>query len=139
MINNTSIRQLNIHEGYGLLEKCNYQTQMHRHFPIEMIYCRDGFFDIGTKQNNHTNIKSVLIPSGLPHRFKCAGAKCELLFLDPLSQSGQFFIETYQLEVQPDVVLNLHAAVFDGNALEKYIAESPAKEMKESIHAFTIA
>jgi len=97
MTSNLSIQQFNLREGYGVLAKSNYQTRLHSHFAIEAVYCPDGCFDIYTEDAAYTNLKAVLIPPGLPHRFRCTDAKCELLFVDPLSRLGQFVTERYRL------------------------------------------
>jgi AraC-like DNA-binding protein len=118
-----SIRQLNLEDGYGILVKSNYQTKSHRHYAIEAVYCRDGFFDIETKETKYTGIKSVLIPSWLPHSFRCYEAACELLFVDPLSRVGKIITEIYAPEEKQDVIVHPRQIelFFDGRYLRESI------------------
>jgi AraC-like DNA-binding protein len=101
-----SIELFNIDKGYALFSKGNYQTTKHAHYAIEIVFCTEGAFSITTPLAEYTNIKSIIIPSNLPHRFSCIKATCQLLFLDPLSDIGIYFSQQYDLVSQKTIVIN---------------------------------
>lgn len=101
-----SLELFNIEKGYSLFYGSDYETAKHSHYVIEMVFCTQGFFNITTDHAEHTHIKSVIIPSNLPHRFSCRNASCDLLFLDPLSAPGIYFLQQYDLPSQKDIIIN---------------------------------
>lgn len=98
------IAQFDIDKGYTVFTESDYQTKKHAHYAIEIVCCTEGTFDVTTPIAAHKNIKSVIIPSNLPHSFSCVGAACDLLFLDPLSPIGTHFRQRYQLVSRKDVI-----------------------------------
>jgi AraC-like DNA-binding protein len=100
------IELFDIDKGYVLFSKGNYETTKHAHYAIEIVFCTQGSFSITTHLSEYTNIKSVIIPSNLPHRFSCINAACDLLFLDPLSDLGKYFLQQYDLVSQKSIIVN---------------------------------
>ena len=101
-----SLELFNIDKGYAVFSKGNYETTKHSHYAIEIVFCIEGSFNITTNLCEHTNIKSVIIPSNLPHSFSCINATCNLLFLDPLSDIGLYFLQQYNLASQKNIIIN---------------------------------
>ena len=100
------IELFNIDEGYYLFSKGNYETEKHAHYAIEIVFCTEGLFSITTNISEYKNIKSVIIPSNIPHSFNCIHATCNLLFLDPLSNVGTYFLQQYNLASQKSIIIN---------------------------------
>ncbi len=98
------IELFNIDKGYTVFAESDYKTKKHAHYAIEIVCCTEGTFSVTTPIAAHKNIKSVVIPSNLPHSFSCVGATCDLLFLDPLSPIGAYFRQLFQLVSQKDVI-----------------------------------
>ena len=96
----------NMDKGYSVFSKGNYETAKHSHYPIEVVFCVEGSFNITTDLSEYANIKSVIIPSNLPHSFSCINATCNLLFLDPLSAIGTWFLREYDLASQKGIMIN---------------------------------
>ena len=96
----------NIDQGYGVFSKENYETAKHSHYAIEIVRCIEGSFNIITESSKYTNIKGVIIPPNLIHSFNCKEAKCELLFLDPLSDIGMYFMQAYDLVSRENVIVD---------------------------------
>lgn len=101
-----SLELFNIDKGYSVFSKGNYETQQHSHYPIEIVFCVEGSFNITTDLLAYTNIKSVIIPSNLVHSFSCIHATCNLLFLDPLSDIGTYFLQEYDLASRKSIIVN---------------------------------
>jgi AraC-like DNA-binding protein len=101
-----SLELFNIDKGYALFSKGNYQTAKHSHYAIEIVFCTEGSFSITTGLFEYAHIKSVIIPSNLPHSFSCINAACDLLFLDPLSDMGTYFLQQYDLPSQKSIIVN---------------------------------
>ena len=101
-----SLELFNIDKGYAVFSKGNYETAKHSHYAIESVFCTEGSFSITTNLSEYTNIKSVIIPSNITHSFSCLNAKCNLLFLDPLSDIGTYFLQQYNLASQKNIVVN---------------------------------
>lgn len=101
-----AIAQLDIHQGYALFEKASHETKMHRHYGIELIFCRNGSFDLSTQQREYIGINAAIIPSTVPHTFKCVDSPCQLLFLDPLSPLGRYISQYYFVDERHDVSIN---------------------------------
>src|SRR5690606_1620343 len=89
-----AVRQLNIPQGYALFEKHSHATRMHRHYGIELIYCHQGCFDLITSWRKYMRIQGAIIPSNMPHAFRCEDSNCQLLFLDPLSNIGRYVMDS---------------------------------------------
>lgn len=102
-----SVITFDIKSGICLYEKSNYQTDHHQHYPIEIIVSQEGTFKITSSSRTYKNLKSVIIPSNLPHSFDCIGARCQLLFLDPLSTLGRKLTSQYNLQFQSEIIPNL--------------------------------
>jgi AraC-like DNA-binding protein len=102
----TSIKQLDIQQGYALLAKKSHQTEAHRHYGIELVLCERAGFDLFTEKGNYIALNAAIIPSNLPHRFQCGDSTCQLLFLDPLSPIGQYILNRYQLYPGQDILVN---------------------------------
>jgi AraC-like DNA-binding protein len=102
----TSIKQLDIQQGYALLAKKSHQTGAHRHYGIELVLCEDAGFDLFTEKGNYLRLNAAIIPSNLPHKFQCGDSACQLLFLDPLSPVGQYVFNRYQLYQEQDILVN---------------------------------
>ncbi len=100
------IELFNIDKGYSVFSRGHYETEKHTHYAIEVVFCTEGSFDITTHQIEYTNIQSVIIPSNIPHRFSCLQATCNLLFLDPLSGPGIYFLQKYHLASQKSIIIN---------------------------------
>ncbi len=101
-----SIELFNIEKGYAVFSKGNYETAKHSHYAIEIVFCTAGSFNITTNLSENTNIKSVIIPSNLVHSFSCVNAACNLLFLDPLTDIGTYFLQQYDLPSQKNIIIN---------------------------------
>jgi AraC-like DNA-binding protein len=101
-----SIELFNIENGYTVFSKGNYETRRHAHYAIEIVFALDGCFDVSTSLSAQANLKSVIIPSGMPHSFSCIGSSCNLLFLDPLSDIGVYFLHQYHLNSANDLIVN---------------------------------
>jgi AraC-like DNA-binding protein len=101
-----SIELFNIENGYTVFSKGNYETRRHAHYAIEIVFAVDGCFKVITGLSQHVNLKSVIIPSNLPHSFSCIGATCNLLFLDPLSDIGVYFLHQYRLNSANGLIAN---------------------------------
>ena len=101
-----SIELFNIDKGYAVFSKGNYETDKHSHYAIEIVFCTEGSFSVTTNVSEYANIKSVIIPSNLPHSFSCINAECNLLFLDPLSDIGTYFLQQYNLASQNNIIIN---------------------------------
>jgi AraC-like DNA-binding protein len=101
-----SIELFNIDKGYAVFSKGDYETAKHSHYAIEIVFCIEGAFNITTNLSEYTNIKSVIIPSNLSHSFSCINAVCNLLFLDPLSDIGTYFLQQYNLASQKSIIVN---------------------------------
>lgn len=84
----------------------SHQTKLHRHYGIELVWSREGSFDLSTEHVHYTGINAAIIPSNLPHRFQCSDARCQLLFLDPLSPLGQHIAKCYQLYQAEEILVN---------------------------------
>jgi AraC-like DNA-binding protein len=101
-----SIELFNIDKGYAVFSKGNYETAAHSHYAIEIVFSIEGSFSITTNLSEYTNIKSVIIPSNILHSFSCINAVCNLLFLDPLSDIGTYFLQQYNLASQKNMIVN---------------------------------
>ncbi|HEY2349136.1 MAG TPA: helix-turn-helix domain-containing protein [Puia sp.] len=101
-----AIELFDIDKGYTLFSKGHYETPVHSHYPIEIVYAAQGSFSISTTLSEYTNIKSIIIPSNLPHSFNCLDAECSLLFLDPLSDIGLYFLQRYGLISKKSIIVN---------------------------------
>jgi AraC-like DNA-binding protein len=102
-----SIELFNIEEAYAVFSKSNYATKRHSHYALEIVYCTEGSFSIVTDHANYTNLQNVVIPPNLRHAFSCMNATCNLLFLDPLSETGRYFMQQYHLASVKDILVNL--------------------------------
>jgi AraC-like DNA-binding protein len=100
------VELFDIDNGYYVFSKGDYKTKKHSHYAIEMVCCGEGSFRISTALSKNTNLKSVIIPPNLPHDFDCLGAECDLLFVDPLSQMGKYFIQRFHLPSCTDIIVN---------------------------------
>jgi AraC-like DNA-binding protein len=98
--------EFNIEKGYAIFSQSDYKTARHAHYAIEIVICTEGTFEITTKHKRHSNIKSVIIPPNLPHSFSCIGATCNLLFIDPLSATGRYFIQQFRLASRDDILID---------------------------------
>ncbi|TDS61526.1 helix-turn-helix domain-containing protein [Myroides indicus] len=101
-----TIKQLNIQQDYALFAKQSHQTSFHRHYAIELVFCKKGSFDISTETNTYKNLLTALIPSNFPHQFQCVNADCQMLFLDPLSNIGQYITNTYLINSKKEILIN---------------------------------
>ena len=101
-----SLDLFNINIGYSVFSKGNYQTDKHSHYAIEIVCCTEGSFSVTTNHSENINLKSIIIPSNIPHNFSCIHATCNLLFLDPLSDVGLYFLQQYDLASQKDIISN---------------------------------
>jgi len=101
-----SLELFNIDKVYSVFSKGNYETVKHSHYAIEIVFSREGSFNMTTDLSEYTNIKSVIIPSNLPHSFSCINATCNLLFLDPLSDIGLYFLREYDLPSQKIIIID---------------------------------
>lgn len=101
-----SIELFDIDRGYAVFSKGNYETTKHAHYAIEIVFSTKGLFKVTTENLEYSNIKSVIIPSNLPHSFGCKNATCTLLFLDPLSDIGLYFLQQYDLASQKNIIVN---------------------------------
>lgn len=105
--NDVSIGSFNIEQGYTVFSRSNYQTKRHSHYAIEIVYCLNGSFDLITAHTSHTGLQSAIIPPNLAHGFSCINGSCNLLFLDPLSAIGSYFMQQYHLASAKNVLLNV--------------------------------
>jgi len=134
------IELFNIDKGYTVFTESDYKTKKHAHYAIEIVYCIEGTFSVITPTAAHKNIRSVIIPSNLPHSFSCVGAACDLLFLDPLSPIGAYFRQYYRLVSQKDVIANpaelntfRKEGHFDIPLMQHCIEKSPAGNLDPRI------
>ncbi|SEW52758.1 helix-turn-helix domain-containing protein [Chitinophaga arvensicola] len=102
-----SIALLNIEKGYATFSRSNYTTRKHAHYAIEIVYCTEGDFTITTSEGSYPHLKNVIIPPNLQHSFSCVNATCQLLFLDPLSDIGRYFMQQFQLTSPAHISMNL--------------------------------
>ena len=101
-----SLELFNIDKGCAVFSKGNYETARHSHYAIEIVFSAKGSFSITTNLAEYTNINSVIIPSNLTHSFSCINAACDLLFLDPLSDAGAYFLQEYNLSSQKNIIID---------------------------------
>jgi len=94
-----------IDKGYAVFTKGNYQTERHFHYAIEIVFSTKNSFSI-TADSEYANITSVIIPSNIPHSFSCINAECNLLFLDPLTDIGTYFLQQYDLVSRKSIIVN---------------------------------
>ncbi len=104
--NKVPVELFNIDKGYSVFSKGNYKTAKHSHYPVEIVFCTAGSFSITTSFAEYANINSAIIPSNHTHSFSCINAACNLLFLDPLSDIGAYFLQQYNLASQKDIIIN---------------------------------
>lgn len=90
-----SISLFNPDKGYTVFSGSNYETRNHAHYAIEIVYCTAGSFSVTTDQHHYTDLTNVIIPPNLSHSFSCLHATCDLLFIDPLSHIGRYFMQQY--------------------------------------------
>ncbi|NSL88272.1 helix-turn-helix transcriptional regulator [Chitinophaga sp. Mgbs1] len=102
-----SLELFNIGQGYAVFTESDYETRRHAHYAIEIVYAATGVFSISTRHGEYHQLENVIIPSNLPHRFSCLNATCQLVFLDPLSAAGRYFVRLYQLDTLRDVLVNV--------------------------------
>lgn len=121
-----AIQQLDIEKGYALFSKSSYQTALHRHYGIELVYCRNGTFSLVTEEKTYSKLTSVIIPSNLPHQFQCGSTECQLLFLDPLSAIGQYVNHKYLIRQKTDVLVN--PSIGDLFNDEETVLTAPSKD-----------
>jgi len=101
-----SIELFNIDQGYYVFSKGDYKTKKHAHYAIEIVCATEGSFRITTGLGKYTNLQSVIIPPNLPHNFNCMNSECNLLFVDPLSVMGKYFIQRFGLPSRKDIIIN---------------------------------
>lgn len=92
---------------YAIFSKDNYATKRHAHYALEIVCCKEGTFTVTTDHKKYGNLQNVIIPPNLPHSFSCIDATCNLLFLDPLSVMGNYFMQQYYLAGYKDVLYNV--------------------------------
>ncbi|NQX38223.1 AraC-type DNA-binding protein [Pedobacter steynii] len=102
-----SIAIFDIEKGYTLFSRSNYLTKRHAHYAIEIVCSINGLFELSTQQGNYTNLQNVIIPPNLTHSFNSLNSSCNLLFLDPLSHIGHYFMQQYQLAGSKNVLTNV--------------------------------
>src|SRR6185312_549042 len=100
------IELFNIDQGYYVFSKGDYNTKKHAHYAIEIVCAAEGTFGITTGIAQYTNLQSVIIPPNLSHNFNCTGAECNLLFVEPLSEMGRYFIQRFNLPFCKDILIN---------------------------------
>ncbi len=100
------VELFDIDKGYAVFTKGSYETMRHSHYAIEIVFATEGLFSITTSHSEYANIESVIIPSNLPHSFNCINATCNLLFLDPLSEIGMYFLQQYDLVSQKNIIVD---------------------------------
>ena len=96
----------NIDKGYSVFSDSDYETAKHSHYAIEIVCCTEGSFSVTTNVSEYANLESVIIPSNISHSFSCINATCNLLFLDPLSDIGMYFLQQYDLASQKNIIVN---------------------------------
>ena len=92
---------------YAVFSKSNYATKRHAHYALEIVCCKEGTFTVATDGKKYENLRNVIIPPNLSHSFSCIDATCNLLFLDPLSAIGSYFMQRYHLASLKDVLFNV--------------------------------
>ena len=102
-----SIEFFNFDNGYAIFSKSDYATRRHSHYALEIVCCKEGSFNIITDHSSYTNLQNVIIPPNLRHSFSCMDATCDLLFLDPLSDLGRYFMQQYNLVSLKNVLVNV--------------------------------
>ena len=95
---------------YAVFSNRNYATRRHVHYALEIVCCTEGSFTVDIDDKKYENLHSVIIPPNLPHSFSCLDAACNLLFLDPLSPIGSYFMQRYRLFSRKDVLCNVPAS-----------------------------
>lgn len=102
--------------AYAVFSNRNYATRRHTHYALEIVCSTEGSFTVGTDGKKYENLQAVIIPPNLAHSFSCLKAACHLLFLDPLSPIGSYFMRRYGLVGRKDVVSTVSKAeLFHGN------------------------
>ena len=101
-----SVELFNIDKGYSVFSDSDYETAKHSHYAIEIVCCTEGSFSVTTNVSEYANLESVIIPSNISHSFSCINATCNLLFLDPLSDIGMYFLQLYDLASQKSIIVN---------------------------------
>lgn len=102
-----AIELFNIEEAYGVFSKSNYATRRHSHYALEIVYCTAGSFNVVTDHASYTDLKNAIIPPNIRHSFSCIDASCNLLFLDPLSEMGRYFMQQYHLASLKNILVNV--------------------------------
>ncbi|MBL7699665.1 MAG: helix-turn-helix transcriptional regulator [Chitinophagaceae bacterium] len=103
------IEKFDIEKGYAVFSKGRYSTGRHAHYAIEIVVSGEGCFSITTDEKKYENISGAIIPSNIPHSFSCVGSECDLLFVDPISESGRYIDRKFllpsnnQILIQPDL------------------------------------
>lgn len=92
---------------YAVFSKSNYITRRHAHYALEIVCCKEGAFTVTTDHKKYQSLQNVIIPPNIPHSFSCIDATCDLLFLDPLSIIGSYFMQRYHLAHHKDVLVNV--------------------------------
>ena len=105
-----SLESFNFNKSHGAFSEENYETAKHAHYAIEIVYSTEGAFSTTTDGCHYGNLKSAIVPPGLPHRFSCIHAKCKLLFFEPTSDIGNYFMRKYDLADQRTIVADLSEA-----------------------------
>ncbi|SHL60648.1 transcriptional regulator, AraC family [Chitinophaga jiangningensis] len=96
----------NLDQGYAVFSNSNYQTRKHAHYLIEVVFSHTGTFSISTAAGEFTGLTNAILPPNVTHSFDCLHATCDLLFLDPLSPAGRYFMQAFTLYQSNSPVTN---------------------------------
>ena len=100
------VEVFNMEKGYAVFSKDGYETKRHAHYGIEIVVCTEGSVQLTTDCCAFENLKSAIIPSNVPHSFSCLKGTCNLLFVDPLSDAGKYFMQYYHLKADNDIIVD---------------------------------
>ena len=92
---------------YAIFSQQDYVTRRHAHYVLEVVCASAGTFKIETPRQTYHNLSTVIIPPNKSHSFSCIGATCNLLFLDPLSPIGRYFMQRYRLNSEHEIIADL--------------------------------
>jgi AraC-like DNA-binding protein len=95
---------------YAIFSNRNYATKRHIHYAMEIVCSTEGTFSVDVDGTKYESLQSIIIPPNLPHSFSCPDATCNLLFLDPISPLGSYFMQRYNLVSCKDVLCNVPTA-----------------------------
>lgn len=127
---------------YAIFSQRDYVTRRHAHYVLEIVCASEGTFKIETPRQTYDNLHTVIIPPNKSHSFSCIGAACNLLFLDPLSPMGRYFMQRYRLNSEHEIIVDLpESQLFhrDGKYNIDSLLEKATQEPAEDLDSRLVA